>query len=251
LIVTFESNGEQRLSLLTPEFGDRVRTPLPELPQAWVGADVQPITASQAHEIGMSAPGYRIARLYPGSPLGKAGAKIGDLLLAIDNDPLKPNNETSSEGFDLRVRDLTPGTKARFSAVRNAAPISFDVTLAESPIEVSGLATLAVTRLRAQLRELGFYDRVSQQLPEDRTGVLIDGVESGGAAGLAHLQRGDVVIRVGSEPVSSPTQLVNALEKALAESGDELIPLQVIRGNETRILYLERYWLRADAPEAQ
>jgi serine protease Do len=251
LIVAFDSDGEQRLSLLTPEFGDRVRTPLPELPQAWVGADVQPITASQAHEIGMSAPGYRIARLYPGSPLGKAGAKIGDLLLAIDNDPLKPNNETSSEGFDLRVRDLTPGTKARFSAIRNASPMSFDVTLAESPIEVSGLATLAVTRLRAQLRELGFYDRVSQQLPEDRTGVLIDGVESGGAAGLAHLQRGDVVIRVGTEPVSSPAQLVRALEKALADSGDELIPLQVIRGNETRILYLERYWLKADAPEVQ
>jgi serine protease Do len=251
LVVAFESNGEQRLSLLTPEFGDHVRTPLPELPQAWVGVDVQPITASLAHEIGMSNAGYRIARLYPGSPLGKAGAKIGDLLLAIDNDPLKPNNETSSEGFDLRVRDLTPGSKARFSAIRNTAPIMFDVTLAESPVDVSGLATLAVTQLRAQLRELGFYDRVAQQLPDNRTGVLIDGVESGGAAGLAHLQRGDVVISVGDQPVSSPTELVRALDKALAEPGDGLIPLQVIRGSETRILYLERYWLKADASENQ
>ena len=71
-------------------------------------------------------------------------------------------------------------------------------------VEASGLATLAVTRLRAQLRELGFYDRVSQHLAENRRGVLIDGVESGGAAGLAHLQRGDVVIRVGTQAVGSP-----------------------------------------------
>jgi serine protease Do len=105
--------------------------------------------------------------------------------------------------------------------------------------------------LRAQLRELGFYDRVAQHLPENRTGVLIDGVESGGAAGLAHLQRGDVVIRVGSQAVSSPAELANALEKSLAEPGTGLIPLQVIRGSETRILYLERYWLKADASENQ
>jgi serine protease Do len=249
LVVDFESNGEQRLSLLKPEFGDQVRTPLPELPQAWVGVDVQPFTASLAKEIGLPSAGYRITRLYPGSPLGKAGAKVGDLLLAIDDEPLKPNNETSSDGFDLRVRDLTPGAKSRFSAMRNAKPMTFEVNLAESPVEVSGLATLAVTRLRAQLRELGFYDRVAQRLPENRSGVLIDGVESGGAAGLAHLQRGDVVIRVGSQAVSSPTGLAQALEKSLAESSDGLIPLQVIRGSETRILYLERYWLKADAPE--
>jgi serine protease Do len=36
---------------------------------------------------------------------------------------------------------------------------------------------------------------------------------------------------------------------ALAGSGDELIPLQVIRGGDVRILYLERYWLTADATE--
>jgi hypothetical protein len=30
-----------------------------------------------------------------------------------------------------------------------------------------------------------------------------------------------------------------------------MIPLQVIRGNQTRILYLERYWLKADAPESR
>jgi serine protease Do len=107
-----------------------------------------------------------------------------------------------------------------------------------------------VGRLRAQLRELGFYDRVGLKLPSERQGVFIDGVESGGAAGLAHLKRGDVITRLGEQDVADPTELSRALEQALAARTDGLIPLQVIRGNQTRILYLERYWLNADAPEA-
>jgi len=89
------------------------------------------------------------------------------------------------------------------------------------------------------------------KLAADRKGVFIDGVESGGAAGLAHLKRGDVITRLGDEPVSTPTGLSKALEAALAAPDTGVIPLQVIRGNQTRILYLERYWLKADAPEQQ
>ena len=106
-----------------------------------------------------------------------------------------------------------------------------------------------MTRLRAQLRELGFYDRVTAKLASDARGVIVDGVESGGAAGLAHLRRGDVIVRLGQRDVGTPDQLSQALDAALAESGDELIPLQVIRGGDVRILYLERYWLTADAME--
>ena len=88
------------------------------------------------------------------------------------------------------------------------------------------------------------------KLATDRAGVFIDGVESGGAAGLAHLRRGDVIVSLGEAPVSNPTELSRALEQALAAPGTGLIPLQVIRGNQTKILYLERYWLNVDGPEA-
>ena len=149
------------------------------------------------------------------------------------------------------MHDLTVASRARFTAVRAGQPVQFDITVLPSPIGTSGLRTLAVARLRAQLRELGFYDRVAMKLSTDREGVFIDGVQSGGAAGLAHLKRGDVITRLGKDAVSNPTELSRALEQALAAPGTGLIPLQVIRGNQTRILYLERYWLNADAPEAR
>jgi S1-C subfamily serine protease len=249
LVVEYENNGEQRLAVLTPVFGDQAHNPLPELAKAWVGVDVQPVTASLAKDLGLASPGFRITRIYPGSPLASAGARVGDLLTAIDGEPLKPANDTSAEGFEQRVRDLEPEARARFAALRDSQAREFDVALADSPIETSGLRTLAVTRLRAQLRELGFYDRVSAKLPRDAVGVIVDGVESGGAAGLAHLRRGDVIVSLGARPVETPAQLSKALDAELAESGDELIPLQVIRGGDVRILYLERYWLTADTME--
>jgi serine protease Do len=230
-------------------FGDQAHTPLPELAKAWVGVEVQPVTGSLAKEFGLASPGFRITRVYPGSPLAAAGARIGDLVVAIDGEPLKPANDSSAEGFDQRVRDLEPAATTSFAIVRDGQPRELAVKLVDSPVETSGLRTLAVTRLRAQLRELGFYDRVSARLPQDSRGVIVDGVESGGAAGLAHLRRGDVIVRLGTRPVETPAQLSQALDGELASSRDELIPLQVIRGGDVRILYLERYWLTADAME--
>ena len=250
MVVRVEVNGEQRLSLLKPVYGDQSRDPLPELPQAWVGVEVQPFTASLAKDIGLQTPGFRISRIYPGSPLGDAGAKVGDLLVSMEGRPLKPGNDISAEDFDQQVHDLTVGTKAKFGALREGKPVEFSIAVQPSPVDTSGLRTLAVARLRAQLRELGFYDRVALKLPTDRAGVYIDGVESGGAAGLAHLKRGDVIVSLGDRAVDNPGELSSALEHALAAPGTGLIPLQVIRGNQTRILYLERYWLTVDGPEA-
>jgi serine protease Do len=168
----------------------------------------------------------------------------------MEGRPLKPGNDISAEDFDQQVHDLTVGTKASFGALREGKPVEFRIAVQPSPVDTSGLRTLAVARLRAQLRELGFYDRVALKLPTDRAGVYIDGVESGGAAGLAHLKRGDVIVSLGERAVDNPAALSSALEHALAAPGTGLIPLQVIRGNQTRILYLERYWLTVDGPEA-
>ncbi len=242
-VVEFHRDGELRLALLTPVHGDRVRTPLPELPKAWAGVEVQPVPRALASEFGLAEPGFRITRVYPGSPLGAAGARVGDLLVSLDGEALRAANESASDGFHQRVRDLAIGATARFEALRDGQPRRFEATLVEAPAGTASLRTLGLTRLRAQLRELGFYDRAARRLPASQSGVLVDGVEAGGPAGLAHLQGGDLVIRLGDRPVRDLAGLSAALDAALATGNGRVIPVQVIRGAETRILYLERYWL--------
>jgi serine protease Do len=251
VVLSVETGGEQRLSVLRPEYGNQDHSAVPELPKPWAGVAVQPFTASLAHEAGLPGYGFRIARIYPGSPLAAAGARVGDLLTALNGVALKPANDASASGFDQRVRDLDLNSDAQFDAIRAGQPLQFKLRFASAPVDASGLATLAETKLRAQLRELGFYDRVAAKLPEKTQGVFVEGVEPGGAAGLAHLHRGDVVTSLDGKPVTSPKELTAALAAVLAKDSNRPIPIQVIRGYQTRILYLERYWLLADSKDSR
>ncbi len=238
-----ERDDEKMLALLKPESNDKVRVPLPELPKSWSGVEVQAISSSLAKDMKLASSGYRITRLYPNSPLAKAGAKIGDLLVSLQDQKLKPANDAATEPFHQAVRDVVPETQIQFEAIRNGQPITFKLSFAPSPISSAGLKTLNLSKLRAEIRELGFYDRVNEHLPVDQTGVILDGVESGGPAGLAHLNRSDIIIRVGKTDVDNIDSLRKALDLALSAKSNALIPIIVIRGSENRVLYLDPYWL--------
>ena len=242
VVIEYLSEGQRRLSALTPEWGDRSREPLPELPKAWAGVEVQPIPATLAQAMGLPSAGFRITRVYPGSALADAGAKVGDLVTTLDGQPLDAVNDTRPELFAQRVREFEIGDRVVFEGLRGAQPQRWTVTLAASPVPVSGLRTIDVSMLRAQFRELGFHDRVERELPLDQPGVLLQVVEGGGAAGLAHLKAGDVVVRIGEQTVDGLDRLRPALQAALA--GDaERFTVDVLRRGEARIVQIERRWI--------
>lgn len=243
VVVAFRRQAEDRIALLVPRHGDRVRVPLPELDKAWSGAEVQPVTASLARQLGLPSAGFRITRLYPGGPLDAAGARVGDLLQSVGGVALRAANETADAPYHQRVRDLPIGETVRMQAWREGKELGLDVTLRAAPADTASLRALAMSRLRIQVRELGFFDRAARDLPAGQQGVMVDGVESGGPAGLAHLNRGDIIVRLGEHEVADLDDLREALDAALAQGNGRVIPVQVLRGAESRILYLERYWL--------
>ncbi len=247
LLIGFQRQGEDLLTTLLPSYGDRSHTPLPELPNAWAGVEVQPVTTSLATAFGEGAPGYRISRVYPGSPLGAAGAKIGDVVTTINGKPMKPGSDNNSDEFDHAVRELEVGLPAKFGIQRDSHASVIDVKLAASPVEASGLKTLRVSKLRISARELSFYDRVARHLTTDQSGVYIDSVESGGPGGLAHIKGGDIVLALDDHPTPDLDGFSAALALALA-SHSQAISFRVVRGAEVRLLFLDRSWLQEKSP---
>ncbi|HEX5757071.1 MAG TPA: PDZ domain-containing protein, partial [Arenimonas sp.] len=231
------------LAVLLPQPSDRERVPLPELPKAWAGVEVQPLPSSLARDLGIAAPGFRIVRLYPGGPLAAAKARVGDVLTALEGEPLRPGNETSDDSFQQRVRDLPADSEVTFDLLRDGKPMQLQAKLIEAPLATAGLRTRALSRLRVQLRALGFYDRAARRLPADFRGVLVDGVEAGGPAGLAHLRNGDVILALAGQVVDTPAVLSETLERALKSDPGAAITLTVLRGAETRMLHLDPFWL--------
>lgn len=236
-------NGQQLLSSLRPSYGDRSRTPLPELPQAWVGVEVQPVTTSLEGAFGAAGQGFRLTRIYPGSPLGAAGAKVGDIVTAIGDRVLKPASDDSTDLFDQAVRDLEIGQPAKVAILRGTAAQVLTIAPTPAPVEDSGLRVLQVTRLRVQLRELSFYDRVARHLPADQKGVYVATVERGGPGGLAHLKDGDIVVSLAGRATPGLDEFSAALAQAL-QTTTQAIAFQVVRGAEVRMLFLDRSWLQ-------
>jgi S1-C subfamily serine protease len=241
-----ERDDEKIISLLRPDADDKVRIPLPELPKSWSGVEVQPISNSLAKDMLSASAGYRITRAYPNSPMIKAGAKVGDLIISLQGQKLRPANDVASEPFHQAVRDLVPETDADFGVLRDGKTLAFKLQFLPSPISSAGLKTQNISRLRIEVRELGFYDRVNAQLTSNQNGVILDGVESGGPAGLAHLQRSDIITAVGYVATPNLQSLSSALEQSLKSTRKALIPITVIRGSESRVLYLDPYWLNGE-----
>jgi serine protease Do len=246
LLIGFQRSGEDLLTTLRPSYGDRSRTPLPELPNAWSGVEVQPVTTSLATAFGEGATGYRISRVYPGSPLGAAGAKVGDVVTSIADKPLKPTSDDNTDGFDQAVRELEVGQPAKFGILHGSQASVLTAKLTASPVEVSGLKVLQVSKLRIQARELSFYDRVARHLPTDQNGVFISTVESGGPGGLAHIKGGDIVLSLDGHATPDLDTFSAALALAL-KSHTPAIPIRVVRGAEVRLLFLDRSWLQDKA----
>ncbi|MEO8743504.1 MAG: PDZ domain-containing protein, partial [Lysobacteraceae bacterium] len=136
---------------------------------------------------------------------------------------------------------------AKFAIVHATHASVLTVKLAASPLEVSGLKALQVTKLRIEARELSFYDRVARHMPTDQSGVYIDSVESGGPGGLAHIKSGDIVLSLDEHATPDLEAFSAALELAL-KSHSQAIPIRVVRGAEVRLLFLDRSWLQDKTP---
>jgi serine protease Do len=235
-------DGQRWWVAIVPELRDRENRPLPELPKSWAGAEVQPVPATLARSFGLQGPGFRLTRVYEGGPLAVAGARVGDFLDRLEGEPMRPTGDANDDGFHQRVRDFPPRARVRFSGTRDGEPLELVVELGDAPVSINGLRTLSLSRLRMELRELGFHDRIARRLPPGQSGVLVQTVQAGGPAGLAHLQAGDVILAVDGRPVATPPEL-QAYFAALPGTVPRRLALQVIRGSEVRVLYLDTRWL--------
>jgi serine protease Do len=170
--------------------------------------------------------GALISQVTNNGPAARAGIQRGDVVLAVDGQPVHDIN-------DLRVRVALarPGTTAQFKLVRNGKEQEVPVQIAILPEQApnlpqpqqneSALEGVQVQDLNAQmLRELG--------LPPDTHGVIVAKIPEGGAE-VSGLNRGDVIQEVNRTPVAS----LNDFRKAVSSAESRQLLLLVNRGGTT------------------
>ena len=97
--------------------------------RGWVGVGVQDITKELAESFKLErTTGVLISQVERGGPADRAGVKLGDVLVAVNDTPL-----TDSIRMLNLVAALEPGSKARLRVLRERKTIDLTVTIGQRP----------------------------------------------------------------------------------------------------------------------
>jgi serine protease Do len=99
--------------------------------RGWLGVAMQDVTPEIAHSFGLSGEdGALISDLYRGGPAHRAGIRRGDVVVGFNGRPVKNSRELARW-----VSEIPIGTPVKIDVVREGNRQTYDVTVAEAPVE--------------------------------------------------------------------------------------------------------------------
>jgi serine protease Do len=239
-LIAFERAGERLLTVI--DLGRAgLEDPGLEARKAWVPIAVQVLTRELAERLGIAdRTGVRITRVFGGSAQS-AGLKVGDVIVALDGNPVEASQPTDVELFGTLIRQYKIASKAELTILRDGKELVVPVTLDASPRLPREMKKYEDPNFEFRVRDLAAADRTSARIPADQAGVLVDAVREGGWAALGHLADGDMLLTIDGDVVEN----VEAVQKkmaAIAEARPRSVVLKVRRGIRTFFVELETGW---------
>lgn len=186
-----------------------------------IGVIVQDVNAQLAESFGLDRPrGALVSSVEEGGPAEEAGVQSGDIILSLNGEPIDRFNELGTS-----VAALAPGSEAVLRVWRNGEEREIDVRIGELEQEPQQAAAgtpgdQAEGQLGLTVRPLTKEERA--QLGTDGD-IVIE--RANGAAALAGLQPGDVILGIGRSDIDS----VQELREGIADA-EGSVALRIQRG---------------------
>jgi serine protease Do len=239
--VEFIRNAEKYLTVVKVGIRE-LEDPGLEARKAWLPVAVQVITSEIAQQLGTNGvTGVRITQVYTNAVPGGIDLKVGDLIFALDNESIPASQPGDEEVFFNRIRQFRVGDNLELSGQRDGKPLKVIVKLERTPKLEREMKKFQDHNFEFSARDLSFFDRVHDELPDDTTGALITDVKDGGWAALGEMQANDIVQSIDDAPIADVAAL-EAKMKALGQSKSKFVVLRVLRGIHIRYLELEPNW---------
>jgi serine protease Do len=185
-----------------------------------IGIGVEGVSRDAVDEFGLKdRKGAVVKTVSPGGAAAKAGLEPGDVILSFNGKPVASRDELVQ-----MVVATKPGSTVPVRIVRDRAEKTVNITVDELDLEAENNLT-SRNRERAddtgQATSTGFGLRLQNISPQDARelkldsskGALIADVDQGSPAARAGLRPGDVIVRVGREPIASATDAQRELGK--------------------------------------
>jgi Do/DeqQ family serine protease len=176
--------------------------------RAWLGARTQTVDADTAKSLGLDRPqGVLVAGVYASGAAERAGIREGDLILAIDGQPVNDQG-----GLNYQVATRKPGEDMRLS-VRTKGQTRTVAVKAESPPSTPARdeRLLAGQQPLAGATVINLSPAAAEELGVDpfASGVLV--TKAAGIAAQAGFRPGDLVREINGKAVSTVRDLATAM----------------------------------------
>jgi serine protease Do len=188
-------------------------------------------------------PGVQIGDVIPGQAADKAGLKGGEIITAVNGQPLE-RGDTPEElpmilGRQVANMNVGDPLKLTLIAKRGEAPRDVTLTLQERPAPASTANRFYAEDLGFTVRDMVFQDRYARRLEENAGGVVVTFVKPQGNAQAGGLQRNDVITKINQTDVTKVDPFKTVYETFRKESAKESVVLEVLRGTDTQIVRIQ------------
>jgi serine protease Do len=218
-----------------------IRDILPQLRQGKVVRGVigvqiarDPITPQAATGFGLpSASGAVVSTVTEGGPAAKGGMQPGDVIVEFNGKPV-----TDSDQLVSLVVHTKPGTTVPIIVYRDKQKKTLNITVDELDLEAeqggrsAGTEREEPTQTGLGMELQALTPDIARQLevPSGRGGAVVSGVERRSPAENAGVARGDVILKVNNQTVTSLSQVTRELQRA--QSGEVVFLLVWRQGQE-------------------
>jgi serine protease Do len=209
--------------------------------RGYLGVGLQPLDENLAPSLGLPKDSGEIVRsVVPGGPAARAGLQQGDVIVKVNGQPVTPEQTVS-----YLVANTAVGSRVPLEIVRGGRRATVNVAVGERPTEeqlaklsggdtatgiVPGAPAVAPQKaLGLSLSPLTPELARAANLPATARGVIVTAVDPNANAAEQGLQRGDLIVSVNNQPVTSPAQVVAAVDAA-RKAGRSSVLLLVKRG---------------------
>jgi len=191
----------------------------------WLGAKLQAVTPEIAEGLGLKRPaGALVASVTPKSPAARAGLKTGDLVVAVDGQPVDDPN-----AFDYRFATKLLGGQVQLGIVRSGRESRLAVALESAPENPRNEVLIQARSpfLGAKVANLSPALAEELRLDSAAEGVAVLEVADGSVAQSIGFQKGDVVLTVNNEPIAKTADL-----QRVAAQPTRLWRVTILRGGQ-------------------
>jgi len=203
--------------------------------RGWIGVQIQPVTQDIADSLGLKkTEGALVAEPQADSPAKKAGIEAGDVITAVDGQPVKDARDLAK-----KIGALSPKTSVKLAVLHKGAEKNVTLTLGEMPNNKEARADVHNNDSgTADLAKLGLTLAPAARVAgAGGEGVVVTGIDSSGIAADHGFSTGDIILQVAGKSVSSPSDVRKEIASARTE-GKRTVLLRVKSGDNTRFVAL-------------